>query len=159
MFCRYIAFNLLRNREDADECVNDAMLAAWDSIPPNKPISLRAYLGGITRNKALQCYRKRTAQKRLSGITVSLSELEECIPDAADLSDEISASELGELISDWLETLDNNDRLLFVRRYWYGDSLKELTEASGIPPGRLKKRMYGLRKRLKRYLERKGVSI
>ena len=84
-FCRNIAWNLLLNREDAEECVNDTMHAAWNTIPPTRPHSLRAYLGGITRKLALMCFRKRTAKKRDGGIALSLEELSEVIPSAQDV--------------------------------------------------------------------------
>ncbi len=154
-FCRRVAMNILSNRQDAEECVNDAWLAAWNRMPPDRPASLRAFLGRITRNLSISRFRKNRAQKRYSGIETMLSELSECVP-AGREDDEIERRELSGTISEWLCGLDADDRTLFVRRYWYGDGVAELARERGVPPARLSKRLQRLREGLREVLEREG---
>ena len=158
-FCRNIAWNLLLNREDAEECVNDTMHAAWNTIPPTRPHSLRAYLGGITRKLALMCFRKRTAKKRDGGIALSLEELSEVIPSAQDVERSVETSELSEYINKWLRTLDPKQRVLFVRRYWFGDPVLDLAKKAGLSPNTLSQQLFVPRRKLKEYLEQEGVSL
>lgn len=158
-FCRAIAMNILSIREDADECVNDTWHAAWCKIPPERPESLRAFLGRITRNLSISRYRASRAQKRYSGLELMLSELEECVPSGVSVEQAVERKELGEHISDWLETLREEDRRLFIRRYWYGETAKRLAAEENCTENAIVQRMRWLRRRLKAYLETKGVSL
>lgn len=157
-FCRTVSFNLLSSREDAEECVNDTWLAAWNSMPPERPASLRAFLGRIVRNISIGKFRKNRAQKRYSGIEVMLSELGECVPgDCAEK--EIERLELSGAISRWLSRLDRESRSLFVRRYWYGMQVQEIASERGESPNSVAKRMQKLRESLRRELEKEGERI
>lgn len=157
-FCRHIAMNILCVREDAEECVNDTYFSAWNSIPPTVPDSLRAFLGRVTRNLSISRYRRNRAQKRYGGIELMLSELDDCVPDNQ-YAEALDAKALGEIISMWLGTLDDEDAALFVRRYWYGDAVKELAAEKGISPAKMAKRMFRLRQGLRVELEEKGVTV
>lgn len=157
-YCFRVALNLLSHSQDAEECVNDAYLAAWDAIPPACPKSLKTFLGRITRNLAIDRYRASQAQKRGAGMTALLSELEDCLPDGNDLEAQVDARALTAAIDRWLDALSEEDRALFVRRYWQGDSLKELAEERQCRPQELAQRMLRLRKSLKLALEREGFG-
>ena len=158
-FCCRIALNILAVREDAEECVNDTWYAAWERMPPEEPVSLRAFLGRITRNLAVSRFRASRAQKRYSGLELLLSELEECVPSDVSVERTLEGKELGDAISDWLETLREDDRELFVRRYWYGDTVKTLAAERNCGERQAAQRMYWLRGRLKTHLESKGVGL
>jgi RNA polymerase sigma-70 factor (ECF subfamily) len=155
---RRISFNVVQNREDSDECVNDTYLKAWDTIPPQKPGSLAAYLGRITRNISINRWHENNAQKR-GGKNLILTELSDCIPSSHSVEKEIEAGELAEIITKWLCSLAQDDRVLFLRRYWFGDGLKELAEECASTPNKLAGRMYRLREKLKLTLEKEGVYL
>ena len=158
-YCSAIAINLLGVREDAEECVADAWHAAWNSIPPERPRSLRAFLGRITRNISISRWRREHAQKRFDGMDVLLSELDECVPGPFDVERELESRALTELIERWLSTLDARERALFVRRYWYGEGITELAKESRCTAKQLTQRMLRLRRKLKAYLEAEGAEI
>lgn len=158
-FCRRIAINILSIQEDAEECVNDTYHAAWTRIPPDAPQSLRRFLGRITRNISISRFRANRAQKRYTGLEIMLSELDDCIPAPADVEQMVDARTLSTLISDWLDSLPAEDCTLFVRRYWYGDPVRSLAAQWGCTPNQMAQRMLRLRRGLKGFLEREGVSI
>lgn len=158
-YCYRISFNILSQKEDAEECVNDTWLSAWNSMPPAIPNSLRHFLGCITRNLSISRYRSNHAKKRYNGMELILSELEDCIPSANQIDEIIEGNVLSSIISDWLLTLSAIDRVLFVRRYWYGDSIDSLAKESGFTPRNLTQKMLRLRRRLKKYLEQEGVTL
>ncbi|MBR3766858.1 MAG: RNA polymerase sigma factor [Clostridia bacterium] len=158
-FIHFIAFNIMEKNEDAEECVNDTYLKLWNSIPPERPLSFKAYIGRITRNSALSRYRYNKAEKRDCGIYVLLSELEECLPDNTSVENEYDGKLLSEIISVWLKTLSPDNRAVFIKRYWYGESVKDLAEKMGVAPSKLSSLLFSLRKQLKKELERKGVTV
>ena len=158
-FCLRIAMNVVNVREDAEECVNDTYHTAWNQIPPTKPDSFKAFLGRIVRNFAISKYRVLHAKKRFNGLEVMLSELSDCIPGTESVEQEIEAKELSEYINTWLESLKTEDRVLFVRRYWYGDSVQNLAKKSNTTAAKMAQTMLRLRKSLKAYLEQKGVTL
>lgn len=156
--CRGLAVNLLASREDAEECVNDTWLRAWNSMPPQRPGSLRAFLARITRNLSIDRWRAANAKKRGEGLTRLTDELEDCVP--APAAGEVAESrEVARVIDRWLQTLPAADRIAFVRRYWYGQRVDELAAAAGEKPARMAQRMYRLRLALRRALEEEGVSL
>ena len=158
-YCSRIAENLLTLPEDAEECVNDTWLAAWNAIPPTRPGSLRAFLGRITRNLSVARFRQSRAQKRYSGMEALFSELEECLPARQDTESEFERAELSRALDAWLRKLEPDDRVLFLRRYWYGDALALLAAQRGISENRLAQRMRRLRLRLRASLEEGGFSV
>lgn len=158
-YIRTLAFNITEKIEDAEECENDTYIKLWNSIPPENPLNFKAYIGRIARNCALSRFRYQNAAKRDIGISVILSELEDCIPSSFSVEDEVDAKELSSLISSWLYALTEENRVLFIRRYWYGESLKDLALRSGMSVSKLTSRMFSLRKQLKKELEQKGVYL
>ncbi len=156
-FCRSIAYNLLSNAEDAEECVNETFFQVWKRIPPERPEKLKPWLGKLVRNNAIKLYQKNHAQKRDIAMTQPLHELEEMLPSFGNVERDLEAAELGERISRWLLTLAKEDRVLFVRRYWYGVPLKKLAKGTGISANTLAQKMYRLRVSLKTYLEQENL--
>lgn len=158
-YCWTIAWNILSNREDTEECVSDTWHCAWSTMPPQKPNSLAAFLGRIVRNLSISRWRRSRAQKRYAGLESLLSELEDCLP-APDLVEQtVERQALTKLLEQWLGQLGREDRALFLRRYWYGQSVKELATAWGLSPNQLAKRMFRLRRALKAELEREGIDV
>ena len=158
-FCLRIAMNVVNVREDAEECVNDTYHTAWNQIPPTKPDSFKAFLGRIVRNFAISKYRAMHAKKRFSGLEVMLSELGDCVPATESVEREIEAKELTEYINTWLAGLKQEDRVLFVRRYWYGDEVKDLAKKCGVSGPQMTQRMLRLRRKLQAFLTEKGVVL
>ena len=158
-YCHFIAYNILHNAEDSEECVSDAYNRCWNTMPPQRPGSLRAYLGAILRNLSISRYRSEHAQKRFGGAEVLLSELQDCIPSPDNVQKTVEAAELSGIISRWLRGLEKEERVLFVRRYWNGDSVKSLAGELGLRPNALTKRLLRLRENLRRELEKEGVCI
>ncbi|HEX3027792.1 MAG TPA: RNA polymerase sigma factor [Clostridia bacterium] len=159
-YCRRISMNILNNCEDADECVNDTYLHAWNAIPPNRPSVLRTWLGRITRNLSLDRYRKSRMQKRgCNEIELLFSELESCIPDTGSIGKSMEDSEIAQLISAFLKNNTEDNRLVFLRRYYYGDSILQIAERFEMSESKVKSILFRTRKVLKTYLEKEGVTI
>ena len=146
-----IAHNLLGNERDAEECVNDTYLAVWNSIPPKRPEPLRPYICRIGHNIALNRLRSNTAQKR-GGYEISLEELAGCIP-APCMED---GQALGRTMDAWLDTLNKDNRAIFLRRYWFGDSVKDIATAFNMKETAVSVRLSRLRDSLKAYLVKEG---
>ena len=158
-FSRALSFGILQSHEDAEECVNDSYLKLWDTIPPIVPKSLKAYLGRIVRNLSLTLFRKKTAQKRDEGASVLLSELEDCIPANNDVEQALEHKILLQLLEQWLRSEKEENRKLFVLRYWYGESVEALAARFQLSESKVADRLYRMRNRLKNFLEREGVSV
>lgn len=158
-YCTAIAVNILTIPEDSEECVSDTYHAVWNRIPPAKPDSLRHYLGTIVRNLALSRYRKNHAQKRYRGMELMLSELSDCIPDSKGVEDTIDGKELSHHIERWLRSLHSEDRRVFLRRYWYGDSVRQLAEQTDRSENAVSLQLLRLRKKLKIALEKEGIVV
>ena len=152
-----ISFNILSNFEDSEECVNDTYVKAWNTMPPQEPQSLMAYLGKITRNISINLYYNKHAQKR--GGNSLLSELSECIPARNSVQEDIETSMLTEIINNWLKSMKKEDRELFIRRYWFGDSVKSLSKECGISESAMAGKIYRMRQKLKTVLTEEGVLI
>ena len=157
--CRKVADNILNNRLDSEECVNDAYLGVWNTVPPQKPDPLLSYVCRIVRNLALKKYHENTAQKRNSIYDVALDEIADCIPASFSVEDEVAAKEVAGLIDDFLETLDQENRIIFVRRYWHSDSIEELGILFHKSKHYVSVRLSRIRKDLKQYLKKEGVSL
>ena len=158
-FCMKIANNILDNREDAEECVNDAYLGAWNNIPPEKPNPLRAYIRRIVRNQATKRYHANRAKKRNSAYDVALEELENCIPAANSVEEQWNAKEVAHSIDAFLECLDRENRVLFVRRYWYGESVSDLAVFFKISNHNVTVRLSRIREKLKKHLKKEGIWL
>lgn len=158
-YCYKIAFNILANKEDAEECVNDTFFAAWENIPPHNPEILSAYLGKIARNLSLKKYRFKNAQKRDVNNQLSLDELNECIPSASDILEQLDIKETAKIIDGFLRNLSKKDRYIFIRRYWYLDSLDSICSFTGLNKGQLKMRLLRIRKKLLLKLNEEGAKL
>lgn len=158
-YCTAVAMNFLHIREDAQECVNDTYMSVWEQIPPKMPERLRAFLGRITRNIAVRRFRKLHAKKRFDGMELTLSELEECLPSGETVESEFDTKVLSGYINDWLDTLTEQDRMVFVRRYWYGDKAYELAEKMGLSKAGASRKLSRLRESLRAFLTEKGEKI
>ena len=159
LLCHRIAGNVLHVREDAEECVADTYHTVWNTVPPQRPHAFSAFLGRITRNLAISRWRANHAKKRYAGMETMLSELGDCVPDPHGIEELTDRRTLSGLLSRWLDTLGEDDRALFVRRYWYGDSVQHLAGLCGETPNRMAKRMQRLRRALRERLEKEGVSL
>ncbi|MCL2634194.1 MAG: sigma-70 family RNA polymerase sigma factor [Oscillospiraceae bacterium] len=159
-YCLKIAMNILCNREDSDECVNDTWLKAWNSIPPSKPSILSAFLGRITRNLSIDAFQKAQAKKRGGGeLNLIFDELEQCLSSKDNTESEYDRREVGKSVSDFLNSLSKDNRVVFVRRYWYADSVAEIAQHFKMNENKVKSILYRTRNKLKLYLEKEGITI
>ena len=154
-YCMSISLGILRNRQDAEECVNDTYLRTWRSIPPKQPSVLRTYLGKLTRNLSIDRLRTRRRARRDSELTVSFEELEDILTAAEDTSER----ELTDLFNEFLETLPDTERRLFVGRYWYAYPVNRMAEAYGLAPNAVSKQLARTREKLRAYLGERGYTV
>ena len=155
-----IAYNILFDTEDSEECVNDTYMKAWNAIPPQKPKVLSTFLGKITRRLAIDIFRKKHAEKRgNSEFSLSLSELDECIPDKFSAESEFEYSLLSKKINNFLSSLSKDNRDIFVCRYFYSDSIKEIASFFGTSESKIKSSLFRSRKSLKEQLEKEGFCL
>lgn len=155
-YCRKIAWNILYSREDCEECVNDTWLRAWNSMPEERPRILSAFLGAITRNLCLDRYRRIHSAKRGSGeVSYIFDELHDCVG-GEEPSAQAELAELAEGINRFLADLDTQSRVMFVRRYWYMDSIGAIAERMGFGESKVKSNLFRTRKALASYLEKEG---
>lgn len=158
-YLKSIAFHILYNDSDSEECVNDTYTHAWNAMPPHKPQKLGPFLGKITRNLALNMYEKMTAEKRGAGeMPVALDELSEVIGKES-VQQEVDASFLTDAINTFLGGLNEETRKIFVRRYWYMSSVKEIAAEYGISESKTKMTLLRTREKLRDYLEQEGFAV
>ena len=150
-----MAMNILGQPQDAEETVNDTYLEVWNTVPPNQPDPLAGFVFRIGRTTALDRLRHNLAQKRNGTYDASLDELEACIPSQA-LDEQVEARELGRMISHFLDTLSSGNRILFVRRYWFGDSVEDIARDLGIRANTASARLLRIRTKLRQHLMREG---
>ncbi len=159
-YCHSIARNILNNDEDAEECVSDAYLRAWNAIPPARPARLQTWLGRIVRNLSLNKREKALAEKRGAGqLPLILDELAECIPDGPDGEALTESILIRDVLDRFLEALPPEARRIFVRRYWYLSSLREIAEEYGISEGSAAVSLLRTRMKLKSVLEKEGIHL
>ena len=154
---RKTASNFLSSRQDVEECANDTWLGVWNSIPPQHPDSLIAYVCKIARNLALWRFHSNTAQKRNSRYDLVLDELEECIPSTVNVETDYEEKEISAAIVRFLDTLGYEDRFCFLRRYWYADSVSDIAAMTHSNSHRISVRLFRTRERLHRYLKEEGL--
>lgn len=157
--CTRIAKNILNNSLDAEECVNDAYLGAWNTMPPQKPNPLKTYICRIVRNLSIKRYHSNTSMKRNSFYDAALDELENCIPSGKTVESELFARELAKIIDDFLDTLDKENRVIFVRRYWYSDSISDISKRFHMSNNNISVRLSRTREKLKNYLRKEGFEV
>ncbi len=157
-YCMKIAMNVLSNREDARECVNDVWLAAWDKIPPNRPEILSAFLGKIARRISIDCYRRQTAAKRGGNeMTLALEELEECLVARDTVEELIEKKELERSLNEFIHELDEEKQDMFVRRYWYLDSMKQIARRHKCSESKVRTTLFRCRKQLQEKMQEEGM--
>lgn len=159
VLCRQVAGNILGSAEDAEECVSDAYLALWNSIPPEKPRYLRAYLLKVLRNIAYDRLDRRNAVMRGNAMRVCLHELEECIPGGFDMEAALDGAIIRDTLNDYLYSLPKKDRYLFIRRYYCMDSCRQIAKQAGMTPSAVSTRLGRLRQGLKECLEQEGIYV
>ena len=159
-YCYSISYNILRCQEDAQECVNDTYWKAWLSIPPQRPNHLAAYLGKITRNLSIDRIKRLSAQKRGKGqVELALKELESCIPAVSGTEQILDEIALTNAISQFLRQQPRTERNIFVGRYWHLYSIADLAQAYDMRESKVASLLFRMRKKLKSYLEKEGISV
>lgn len=153
-----LAANILQSREDGLECVNGAYMKTWNAIPPTRPEYLFAFLATTVRNIAIDMIRKNNADKRQGKVTELTKELEECIGECG-LQTHLDKEDIGEMLSHFLETVDKNKRIIFLRRYWYSDSIKDISERMQMSESAVKVTLHRMRKELRKYMESEGLYL
>ncbi|MBR6536192.1 MAG: sigma-70 family RNA polymerase sigma factor [Lachnospiraceae bacterium] len=154
--CLQTSYNILDNYFDAEECVNDSYLGAWNAIPPTRPDPLLTYILKIVRNVSLTRYQKNHAQKRNSSYDVAVEELEEFLVSPDSVEGKMELKELTGTIETFLDSLNELNRVIFVRRYWYYDNYMQIAKKVGLSEKNVSVRLTRLRKQLKDYLEERG---
>lgn len=154
-----IAFNILKNKQDCEECVNDAYLGVWNTVPPQRPTSLKAYVCKIVRSLSIKRYHSNTAVKRNSVYDVALDELENCFMSTSLVEQEFSAKETAKVIDNFLKKLDKESRVMFIRRYWYADSIEDIAEMFQTGNHNISVRLFRIREKLKKQLAKEGVYL
>lgn len=158
--CRCLALHILGDWQDAEECLSDTLLAAWNTIPPQQPERLASYLARITRNLALKRLRDRQRLKRGGGqAELVFEELDECIPSGNSVEEQIEQKELAKVLERFLRGLPETERRLFLCRYWYFESVKELSLRFGCRESKVKSMLFRTRKKLKNYLNKEGFCF
>ncbi len=157
--CHNLSFNIVNNRQDAEECVNDAYLGAWNTIPPAHPNPLLSYIVKIVRNVSLKNYWTKKAAKRNGHYTIALEEIEGCIADQKTVEDAIEVREFARVLEKFLDTLTLENRVIFMRRYWFADSYKDIAELMGLSEKNISVRLTRIREKLKQYLKEREVFI
>lgn len=155
--CHTVSYNILNNRQDAEECVNDAYFGAWKAMPPAKPNPLLTYLLKIVRNLSLKCYWQKGAAKRNSNYTIALQEIEACVAAPNAVEDVIEARELAHILEGFLDTLTKENRVIFLRRYWFSDSYQDIAELVGLSEKTVSVRLTRMRQKMRQYLLESGV--
>ncbi len=157
-YCKSIANSILRDLRDTEECLNDVYLSVWNAIPPAKPDDLRMYLAGVTRNTAIGCWRKMHAQKRGSGhVELLLEELSDVAASNAPLEKLGDMLALKDAFNEFLGSLNQGQRRIFLLRYWYMKKIDEIAEKLGISESKVKVSLHRTRKKLKKLLEKEGL--
>ena len=159
-YCRTVSYNILANTADAEECVNDTWLHTWNAIPPQRPSVLSSFLGRITRNLALHIFRREHAEKRGGGETALVfEELSECVSGRDRIEQAIDEKELQRAINDFLSALPVKKRKIFVRRYWYAESVAQIAARMDMTENRVSVILHRLRAALRSFLEERGFDV
>lgn len=159
-FLSAISRNILHNTDDAEECVNDTYLRAWNAIPPQRPSALKVWLGRITRNLSLDRWRKSSAQKRSGNdTTILLGELDTCIPDPAAIDRHLDSETIAAVLSAFLRRQPQRNRAIFLQRYWYGASISEIACSMRCSESAVKLSLFRTRTALRNTLEQEGITL
>ncbi len=154
-----VAWNILGNEQDTEECVNDTYLGTWNAIPPHRPSPLRTFVCKIARNLATTKYHSNSAKKRNSQYDLALDELEEYLSDNGSVEKSYEAHELAAAINGFISTLNYSDRFIFTRRYWYSDPVQDIAKMAHSTANSVTVRLFRIREKLKLYLEKEGFLV
>ena len=157
--CRYVAMNILQSPEDGEECVNDAYLGLWNTMPPQRPSRFSVFVSRVTRNLALKKYEYLSAAKRNPEAVCSLSELEDWVSGRDAVEDELENRRVEQAISDFLWRQEEEKRVIFLRRYWYFESIDDICRRSGYSRSKVTSMLHQTRKKLRTYLEKEGIEV
>lgn len=155
--CRKLSYNIVNDLRDAEECVNDSYLGAWNTIPPERPNPLLAFLCRIVRNISISRYRSNTAEKRRSNYAVSMEEIEQDLQDPETVEKQLDTKILTRAIERFLEVQTKENRVIFLRRYWFADTYRDIATRTGLSEKNVSVRLTRLRKNLNNYLKKEGV--
>lgn len=159
-YCHRIAYNILGNDEDSEECVNDALMRVWGSIPPNEPTSLSSFIGKITRNLALDKLRHKNSEKRGNGeVPLVLDELAECISGSNELERREDSAEITAALNKFLEELNSVERGAFMRRYWMMEPIADIAERYDISVSKTTTMLFRIRGKLKKHFMKEGIPL
>ncbi len=159
-YCYHIAYNILYNNEDVEECLNDMYMKVWNAIPPFRPSNLATYLGKVTRNLSLNVHEKKYRKKRGEGqMEVVYDELEEILSGKGNPEEKVQLEFVTTCINQYLQSIPQMNRMIFVGRYWYFDSIEEIAKHLGITKGKTKTILFRTRRKLREYLEKEGILI
>lgn len=157
--CRKISMGILKDKRDSEEIINDTWIAMWDAIPPKKPNPLKAYVCRVVKNLSIKKYEYNHAKKRKSNYEISLEELEDCISDERNVENNALQRELSCLINCFMESLPKEKRIMFLRRYWFMHSVKEIAKDNHISEKNASMKLARIRQQLKIYLIREGYTL
>lgn len=157
--CHNLSYHIVGSRQNAEECVNDAYLGVWNTIPPARPNPLLSYVLKIVRNISIKIYWRKEAAKRSGHYKIALEEIEGYIADQKTVEDEIEARELARIIEEFLDTLTLENRVIFMRRYWFADSYKDIAEFVGLTEKNISVRLTRIREKLRQYLIEREVFV
>lgn len=155
-YCYSIAYNILHSNEDSEECVNDTYVKVWNAIPPTRPNNFSAFIGSITRNTALNIYLKGRTQKRSAQTESLFDEINDCVSSDSSIPDELA---LKDAINGFLASLPKKTRIVFMRRYWYCDSVADIAKLCNISENNVKVILTRTRKKFKEYLGKEGIYL
>ena len=157
--CHKLSYNILHNTQDAEECVNDAYLGTWNTIPPQRPNPLLTFVCVLVRRYSIMRYRANSALKRNSSYEVSMEEIEQCIASSVNVEETVEVKALTKLIEAFLDTLTVENRVIFMRRYWFSDSYADIAAQTGLTEKNVSVRLTRIRKQLRQYLMAKEVLV
>lgn len=157
--CHKLSYNILHNTMDAEECVNDAYLGTWNAIPPQRPNPLLTFVCVLVRRYSIMRYRANSALKRNSSYEVSMEEIEQCIASPVNIEETVEVKVLTKLIEAFLDTLTVENRVIFMRRYWFSDSYADIAAQTGLTEKNVSVRLTRIRKQLRQYLMAKEVLV
>lgn len=157
--CRSVIRHILPDERDAEECLSDVLVRVWNSIPPERPHALGAFLARIARNLALDRYTFNNAEKRASALTEAFEELEPCLAGADDAQRGAEAAEFNAWINAFLRAQTRKNRVFFVRRYWYGESVGEIARACGCSEEKVKSSLFRTRNRLREAMQKEEITL
>lgn len=158
-YLKKVIGGILNQKEDIEECLNDTYMAVWNRIPPERPISFRAFVAKIARYTAFNKYDYISAKRRNSVFDVILSELEECLSVGDPVEKELEAGILRDALNSFLYSLEKEKRLVFLRRYWFGDSIGVIADNFGLSESKVKTMLFRLRGQLKEHLKKEGIAV